>query len=92
MSHAMSIRPVAVGRGFHATGLAGTTRVDVSPDYLNHTAPSPVFSVFDAAYDLSGYDVGSTDGNPEVGNVGEAQPFLGCGQAWNDRYHDVQLF
>ncbi|KAM4059912.1 hypothetical protein HRG_002469 [Hirsutella rhossiliensis] len=92
MSHVMSIRPAAVERGFHPGGLAPTASVSTSPDYLNHTAPSPVFSAFDATYDLAGYEAGSTDGQHELGNLGQAQPSIDCGQAWNDRYHDVQLF
>ncbi|EQL02147.1 hypothetical protein OCS_02143 [Ophiocordyceps sinensis CO18] len=92
MSHVMSMRPATVERGFHPCGLAPETSVSVSPDYLGHTAPSPAFSALDASYDLSGYNVGPTGVQDELGSLGGTQSLADCGQTWDHRYHDVPLF
>lgn len=91
----MSVRPAAIEKRQHRDSDAFASIMDNSdlftdPGSLTH---SPAFSAFEAAYDLSSYSAGSADfQSQDPSDLSGPQSLIDCGQEWNERFHDPQLF
>jgi hypothetical protein len=92
----MSIHPAAVEKRQHRDSDAFASLVDANSDLFTDAGSlthSPAFSAFEAAYDLSSYSAGSANfQSQDASDLSGPQSLIDCGQEWNERFHDPQLF
>lgn len=96
MTQGLSVHPAAVEGGKHRDSNAFASLLDGNSDLFadgGSLTHSPAFSAFEAAYDLSGFSAGSGDLNSQdLSDLSGHQSLIDCGQEWNERFHDPQLF
>lgn len=92
----MSIRPAVIEKRRHRDSNAFSPMMDNNSDFFTDSGSltnSPAFSAFDAAYDLGSYSTAAADfQSHDPSDLGGPQSVLDCGQEWNERFHDPQLF
>ncbi|EXU99880.1 hypothetical protein X797_007009 [Metarhizium robertsii] len=92
----MSIRPAVIEKRRHRDSNAFSPMMDNNSDFFTDSGSltnSPAFSAFDAAYDLGSYSTAAVDfQSHDPSDLSGPQSVLDCGQEWNERFHDPQLF
>lgn len=92
----MSVHPAAIEKGRHRDSNAFASMMDGNSDLFTDAGSltnSPAFSAFEAAYDLSSYSAGSAEfQSQDASDLSATQSLIGCGQEWDERFHDPQLF
>jgi hypothetical protein len=91
-----SIHPAALEKRLHRDANAFASLVGGDADLFadaDSLTNSPAFSAFEAAYDLSGYSSVSGDyHDADSSDLSGPQALINCGQDWDERFHDPQLF